>query len=85
LRPAFERDQHELLMEQDCYRAQFWSAFDAFVQGAPLFLSEAKVGFVAYRDLDQIDLRDCPARGRSSLICVRYEQSNAWTFVVESS
>jgi hypothetical protein len=61
------------------------AAFDAFVQGAPLFLSEAKVGFVAYRDLDQIDLRYCPARGRSSLICVHYEQSNAWTFVVESS
>jgi lysophospholipase len=29
--------QHELLMEQDCYRGQFWAAFDAFVPGTPLF------------------------------------------------
>ena len=29
--------QHELLMEQDRYRAQFWAAFDAFVPGTPLF------------------------------------------------
>lgn len=29
--------QHELLMEQDCYRSQFWAAFDAFVPGTPLF------------------------------------------------
>ena len=29
--------QHELLMEQDAYRNQFWAAFDAFVHGTPLF------------------------------------------------
>ena len=29
--------QHEMLMEQDRYRAQFWAAFDAFVPGTPLF------------------------------------------------
>jgi lysophospholipase len=29
--------QHELLMEQDHYRTQFWAAFDAFVPGTPLF------------------------------------------------
>jgi lysophospholipase len=27
---------HEILQEQDGYRAQFWAAFDAFVPGAPL-------------------------------------------------
>jgi lysophospholipase len=29
--------QHELLMERDRYRAQFFAAFDAFVPGTPLF------------------------------------------------
>jgi lysophospholipase len=29
--------RHELMMEQDSYRAQFWAAFDAFVPGTPLF------------------------------------------------
>jgi len=29
--------RHEVLMEQDRYRAQFWAAFDAFVPGTPLF------------------------------------------------
>jgi lysophospholipase len=29
--------RHELLQEQDAYRAQFWAAFDAFVPGTPLF------------------------------------------------
>jgi lysophospholipase len=29
--------QHELLMEQDRYRSQFWAAFDAFVPGTPLY------------------------------------------------
>jgi lysophospholipase len=28
---------HELLMEQDRFRGQFWSAFDAFVPGTPVF------------------------------------------------
>jgi lysophospholipase len=28
---------HELLMEQDQYRDQFWAAFDAFVPGSPVF------------------------------------------------
>jgi lysophospholipase len=28
---------HELMMEQDYYRQQFWAAFDAFVPGTPLF------------------------------------------------
>ena len=28
---------HEILMEQDHYRQQFWAAFDAFVPGTPLF------------------------------------------------
>ena len=27
--------RHEILQEQDGYRAQFWAAFDAFVPGAP--------------------------------------------------
>jgi len=29
--------RHELMMEQDRYRQQFWAAFDAFVPGTPLF------------------------------------------------
>lgn len=29
--------KHELLMEQDRFRSQFWAAFDAFVPGTPLF------------------------------------------------
>ena len=29
--------RHEIMMEQDRYRAQFWAAFDAFVPGTPLF------------------------------------------------
>ncbi len=29
--------KHELLMEQDRFRTQFWAAFDAFVPGTPLF------------------------------------------------
>jgi lysophospholipase len=29
--------QHELLMEQDRFRSQFWAAFDAFVPGTPLY------------------------------------------------
>jgi lysophospholipase len=29
--------QHELLMEQDRYRTQFWAAFDAFVPGTALY------------------------------------------------
>lgn len=29
--------KHELIMEQDRYRAQFWAAFDAFVPGTPLY------------------------------------------------
>lgn len=29
--------RHEILMEQDRYREQFWAAFDAFVPGSPLF------------------------------------------------
>lgn len=29
--------QHELLMEQDQFRGQFWAAFDAFVPGTPVF------------------------------------------------
>ncbi len=29
--------RHEILMEQDRFRAQFWAAFDAFVPGTPLF------------------------------------------------
>ena len=29
--------RHEILMEQDIYRNQFWAAFDAFVPGTPLF------------------------------------------------
>ena len=33
---VIEGARHEILQEQDCYRAQFWAAFDAFVPGAPL-------------------------------------------------
>jgi lysophospholipase len=29
--------RHELMMEQDRFRGQFWAAFDAFVPGSPLF------------------------------------------------
>jgi lysophospholipase len=29
--------RHELLMEQDRYRDQFWAAFDALVPGSPLY------------------------------------------------
>jgi lysophospholipase len=29
--------QHEILQEQDQFRAQFWAAFDAFVPGTPLY------------------------------------------------
>jgi lysophospholipase len=29
--------RHELLMEQDRFRGQFWAAFDAFIPGSPLF------------------------------------------------
>jgi len=29
--------QHEILMEQDRYRSQFWAAFDAFVPGTRLY------------------------------------------------
>jgi len=29
--------KHEILMEQDLYRGQFWAAFDAFVPGTPLY------------------------------------------------
>jgi lysophospholipase len=29
--------KHEVLMEQDSLRGQFWAAFDAFVPGTPLF------------------------------------------------
>jgi lysophospholipase len=29
--------RHEILMEQDRYRTQFWAAFDAFVPGTPIF------------------------------------------------
>jgi lysophospholipase len=30
--------RHEILMEQDQYREQFWAAFDAFVPGSPVFV-----------------------------------------------
>jgi lysophospholipase len=29
--------KHEVLMEQDAFRSQFWAAFDAYVPGTPLF------------------------------------------------
>jgi lysophospholipase len=29
--------RHEVLMEQDVFRGQFWAAFDAYVPGTPLF------------------------------------------------
>jgi lysophospholipase len=29
--------KHELLMEQDRFRSQFWAAFDAFVPGTPVY------------------------------------------------
>jgi lysophospholipase len=29
--------QHEILMEQDRFRSQFWAAFDAYVPGTPLY------------------------------------------------
>ena len=29
--------KHEILMEQDAFRTQFWAAFDAFVPGTPLY------------------------------------------------
>jgi lysophospholipase len=33
LHRVIEGARHEILQEQDCYRAQFWAAFDAFVAG----------------------------------------------------
>jgi lysophospholipase len=36
LHRVIEGARHEILQEQDGYRAQFWAAFDAFVPGAPL-------------------------------------------------
>jgi lysophospholipase len=35
--------QHEILMEQDQYRAQFWAAFDAFIPGSPVYATLAAV------------------------------------------
>jgi lysophospholipase len=32
--------EHEILMEQDPLRQQFWAAFDAFVPGSPMYGSE---------------------------------------------
>ena len=29
--------KHEILQEQDHYRAQFWAAFDAFIPGTPRY------------------------------------------------
>ena len=29
--------RHEILMERDVLREQFWAAFDAFVPGTPLY------------------------------------------------
>jgi lysophospholipase len=29
--------RHEIMMEQDRYRGQFWAAFEAFVPGSPLY------------------------------------------------
>ena len=29
--------RHEILMERDVFRGQFWAAFDAFVPGSPMF------------------------------------------------
>ena len=29
--------RHEILQEQDQFRAQFWAAFDAFVPGTPRY------------------------------------------------
>jgi lysophospholipase len=34
---------HEIMMEQDQYRAQFWAAFDAFVPGTPMYGALAAV------------------------------------------
>ncbi len=31
--------RHEILMERDSYRAQFWAAFDAFIPGSPVPVS----------------------------------------------
>ncbi|MBO0712854.1 MAG: alpha/beta hydrolase, partial [Acetobacteraceae bacterium] len=35
--------QHEILMEHDQYRAQFWAAFDAFVPGSTMSATRAAV------------------------------------------
>jgi lysophospholipase len=29
--------RHEIIMEQDRYRAQFWAAFDAFIPGTRMY------------------------------------------------
>lgn len=29
--------QHEIMMERDAYRSQFWAAFDAFIPGSPIY------------------------------------------------
>ncbi len=33
---TIEGARHEILQEQDCHRARFWAAFDAFVPGGPV-------------------------------------------------
>src|SRR5215471_5993509 len=33
---------HEIMMEQDIFRDQFWAAFDAFVPGSPMFTKSSE-------------------------------------------
>jgi lysophospholipase len=40
--------RHEILMERDVYRSQFWAAFDAFVPGSPAH-GETNVRLPTYR------------------------------------
>ncbi len=40
---VIEGARHEILQELDCYRAQFWAAFDAFVPGAPVRMATGAI------------------------------------------
>jgi lysophospholipase len=49
--------RHEILMERDVIREQFWAAFDAFIPGSPDPVPQAK-GEPAKRDIAQRELAE---------------------------
>ena len=44
--------RHEILMEREAIREQFWAAFDAFIPGSPNAFEEADPGPVEARAKD---------------------------------